>query len=41
MRYYIQRAARRAGIDKRTGWHTFRHTFSTLIKSVGVDAKVV
>src|SRR6266704_1793978 len=23
------------------GWHTFRHTFSTLIKSLGVDAKVV
>lgn len=41
MRYYIQPAARRAGIDKNIGWHTFRHTFSTLIKSLGVDAKVV
>lgn len=41
MRYYIQPAARRAGIDKKIGWHTFRHTFSTLIKSLGVDAKVV
>jgi len=41
MRYYIQPAARRAGIDKTIGWHTFRHTFSTLIKSLGVDAKVV
>ena len=41
MRYYIQSAARRAGITKKIGWHTFRHTFSTLIKSLGVDAKVV
>jgi integrase len=41
MRYYIQPAARRAGITKKIGWHTFRHTFSTLIKSLGVDAKVV
>jgi integrase len=30
-----------AGIAKKIGWHTFRHTFSTLIKSLGVDAKVV
>ena len=41
MRYYIQPAAKRAGIQKNVGWHTFRHTFSTLIKSLGVDAKVV
>jgi integrase len=34
-------AARRAGITKNIGWHTFRHTFSSLIKSLGVDAKVV
>lgn len=41
MRYYIQPAARRAGIQKKIGWHTFRHTFSSLVKSLGVDAKVV
>ena len=41
MRYYIQPAALRVGINKKIGWHTFRHTFSTLIKSLGVDAKVV
>lgn len=41
MRYYIQPAAKRAGILKRVGWHTFRHTFSSLVKSLGVDAKVV
>jgi site-specific recombinase XerD len=34
-------AARRAGITKKICWHTFRHTFSTLIKSLGVDAKIV
>lgn len=27
MRYYIQPAAQRAGINKKIGWHTFRHTF--------------
>lgn len=41
MRYYIQPAAKRAGIQKKIGWHTFRHTFSTLVKSLGVDPKVV
>lgn len=41
MRYYIQPAAKRAGIQKKVGWHTFRHTFSTLVKSLGVDANVV
>ena len=40
MRYYIQPAVRRAG-QKTVGWHTFRHTFSSLVKSLGVDAKVV
>lgn len=34
-------AVKRAGIDKKIGWHTFGHTFSTLVKSQGVDAKVV
>lgn len=41
MRRCITPAARAAGITKRIGWHTFWHTFSTLIKSLGVDAKVV
>jgi integrase len=27
----LQPAARRAGIAKRFGWHTFRHTYSTLL----------
>jgi site-specific recombinase XerD len=41
MRYFIQLAAKAAGIEKQIGWHTFRHTFSTLIKLLGIDAKVV
>ena len=40
MRYYIQPAVKRAGIQKKVGWHTFRHTFSSLVKSLGVDVKV-
>ncbi len=41
MRRFILPAAASVGITKHIGWHTFRHTFSTLIKSLGVDAKVV
>jgi integrase len=29
------------GITKRIGWHTFRHTYATLLKSSGADVKVV
>jgi len=41
MREYILPAARRVGINKRIGWHTFRHTFCTLLKAVGADIKVM
>ena len=41
MRYHIQPAARRIGIIKRIGWHTFRHTYSTLLRAAGVDIKVM
>ena len=41
MRYYIQPVAQRIGITKRIGWHTFRHTYSTLLKAAGVDIKVM
>jgi integrase len=30
-----------AGIHKRIGWHTFRHTFGTLLKANGEDIKTV
>jgi integrase len=33
-------AADRAGITKRIGWHTFRHTFATLLQSSGAGVKV-
>ena len=36
---HIRPAAERAGIGK-IGWHTFRHTFSTLIHSMGTDLAV-
>jgi integrase len=41
MRDYIQPAARKLGINKKMSWHTFRHTFSTLLKANGEDVKVV
>jgi hypothetical protein len=37
LRHYIQPAAERLGIEKRIGWHTFRHTYSTLLRSLGVE----
>jgi site-specific recombinase XerD len=37
----IRPAAQRAGIIKRIGWHTFRHTFSTLLVANGENVKVV
>ena len=41
MKRYIRPAARKAGIHKRIGWHTFRHTFGTLLKANGEDVKTV
>ena len=37
----IRPAAVRAGIRKRIGWHTFRHTYSTLLIGNGENVKVV
>jgi len=37
----IRPAALRAGIKKRIGWHTFRHTFSSLLVGNGENVKVV
>ncbi len=41
LRRWIQPAARRVGISRRVGWHTFRHTYSTLLRANGEDVKVV
>ena len=35
----LKPAALRAGIGK-IGWHTFRHTYSTMLRSAGTDIKV-
>lgn len=40
IRKKIRPAAKRLGIDKRIGWHTFRHSYSTLLRSLGTDIKV-
>ena len=37
----IRPAAKRAGIKKRIGWHTFRHTYSTMLIANGENVKVV
>jgi integrase len=41
MRKVIRPAAVRAGISKHIGWHTFRHTYATLLKANGEDVKTV
>ena len=37
----IQPVARELGIHKKISWHTFRHTFSSILKANGEDVKVV
>jgi len=41
MRRHILPAARKLGITKRMGWHTFRHTYSTLLRSTGAELKIM
>jgi len=36
----LRPAAVRANINKRIGWHTFRHSLATNLRSLGVDVKV-
>jgi integrase len=40
-RYYGKPALKRAGITKRVTYHTFRHTFGTLLNANGENPKVV
>ena len=35
---HLKPARARAGIGK-IGWHTFRHTYSTMLRAAGVDIK--
>src|SRR5271156_4408093 len=41
MSYRIQPVAKRLGINKRIGWHTFRRTYTRLLHANGEDVKVV
>ena len=43
LRKYIRPVAQRIGIQKRFGWHAFRHSYSTLLRlrSVGTEFKVM
>ena len=41
LRRYIRPGAERCGIRKRIGWHTFRHSYASLLKANGEDVKVV
>ena len=41
LKRWIQPAAKRVGITKQVRWHTFRHTYSTLLRANGEDVKVV
>jgi site-specific recombinase XerD len=37
----VRPAVARAGIQKHVGWHTFRHSFSTMLIANGENVKVV
>jgi integrase len=41
LNHHIRPLAKKIGINKRVGWHTFRHTFSSLLIQNGEDVKVV
>ena len=41
LRKHVRPVAQRVGIQKCSGWHTFRHTYSTLLRSVGTEFKVI
>ncbi|HET6934528.1 MAG TPA: tyrosine-type recombinase/integrase [Candidatus Angelobacter sp.] len=37
LRKNLQAVVRKAGIEKKVGWHTFRHTLSTMLRANGED----
>src|SRR5580658_8734504 len=41
MKRHIRPVAKANGIHKKIGWHTFRHSFGTLLKANGEDVKTV
>ena len=40
-RVYVRPAANKIGLKKRIGWHTFRHTFGTILNANGENPKVI
>ena len=41
LKCHVQPAAKRLGIEKQIGWHSFRRTFTTLLKGSGEDVRTV
>ena len=41
MKRHIRPVAKANGINKKIGWHTFRHSFGTLLKANREDVKTV
>jgi integrase len=41
LRRHIQPLAKKFGIPKKIGWHTFRRNFASILKASGEDVKVV
>ena len=41
LRHHIRPVAHELGIPKRIGWHTFRRTYSTLLRATGAELKVM
>ena len=41
MKRHIRPVAQANDINKNIGWHTFRHSFETLLKANGEDVKTV
>ena len=41
MRRFIRPAAVQVGINQHIGWHTFRHTYSSLLRATRADIKVM
>jgi integrase len=41
LRKFIRPAAEKVGIAQKIGWHTFRHTYSSLLRATKADIKVM
>ena len=41
MRHHVLPVARKLGITKRIGWHTFRRSYSTLLRSTDAELKIM